>query len=101
MAVTYRMGIHWPPYPCLSAQGTPSTTSMRLRDEAKAYLQALEVGLREAPTAPKVKCARSLLGSWGTLGCSHHHVMARGPVLQKAAPWWPGRARAKPQGRHC
>lgn len=36
-------------------------------------------------------------GSWGTLGCSHHHVMARDLALQKAHTWWPERARAKPQ----
>lgn len=58
------MGTHWPPYLCLSAQGTSSVPSGRLRDEAKAYLQAPEVGLREALTAPKGKCAREKELPW-------------------------------------
>jgi len=39
----------------------------RLRNEAKAYLQALKVGSREAPTAPKGKRARQkeLAGFFG------------------------------------
>lgn len=63
VAAMYRMGTRWPPYPCLSAQGTPRTPLGKLRDEAKAYLQALEVGLREAPTASKGKYGREA-GFW-------------------------------------
>lgn len=88
------------PHP--SAQGTPSTPSGRFRDEAKAYLQALEVGWREAPTVLNGKHAREkeLAGFLGDTRVSPPCAMAGGPVLQKAHTWWPGRERAKPQGRH-
>lgn len=103
VAATYRMRTCWPPHPRPSAQGTPSTPSGRLRDEAKAYLQALEVGLREAPATPKGKYAREKEpdGFLGDTRVFPPCAMAGGPVLQKACTWWPERARAKPQGRHC